>query len=168
MPKEIIKIQGAREHNLKNINLDIPRDKLVVLYRIVRFRKIVPWRLIPFMRTASGGMWKACPPMPGSFGADGQAGCGRIDGLSPAISIDQKTTSRNPRSTVGTVTEIYDYLRLMYASVSGFRTVRCAARRLSSRRWTRLWTRCCPCQKNPYSGFGAGGAPAQGRARKRV
>ena len=55
--------------------------------------------------------------MPVSFGADGEAGCGADRGTSPAISIDQKSTNRNPRSTVGTVTEIYDYFRLLYARV---------------------------------------------------
>lgn len=69
------------------------------------------------MRTDSAGIWRACPPTPGSFRADGKPDVDSIDGLSPAISIDQKTTSKNPRSTVGTVTEIYDYLRLLYARI---------------------------------------------------
>ncbi len=73
-----------------------------------------------------------------------------IEGLSPAISIDQKTTSKNPRSTVGTVTEIYDYLRLLWAR-SARPTAPTAARRSASRRWTRSSTRSWPCRRGPAS-----------------
>ena len=69
------------------------------------------------MQKDSGDIWKVFLPMPVSSGADGKTDVESIEGLSPAISIDQKSTNRNPRSTVGTVTEIYDYFRLLYARI---------------------------------------------------
>lgn len=112
-----IKIQGAREHNLKNISLDIPRDKLVVLTGLsgsgkssLAFDTIYAEGQRRYMESLSSYARQF-------LGIMEKPEVDYIEGLSPAISIDQKTTSKNPRSTVGTVTEIYDYLRLMYARI---------------------------------------------------
>jgi excinuclease ABC subunit A len=108
---------GAREHNLKNISLDIPRDKLVVLTGLVRFRQV----LAGFDTIYAEGQRRYVESLSSYarqfLGQMEKPDVDHIEGLSPAISIDQKTTSKNPRSTVGTVTEIYDYLRLLYARV---------------------------------------------------
>ena len=117
MPAQKIVIRGAREHNLKNISLEIPRDKLIVFTGLsgsgkssLAFDTIYAEGQRRYMESLSSYarmfLWQMEKPDVDS-----------IDGLSPAISIDQKTTSKNPRSTVGTVTEIYDYLRLLYARV---------------------------------------------------
>ncbi|MCD8391394.1 MAG: excinuclease ABC subunit UvrA [Firmicutes bacterium] len=112
-----IRIQGAREHNLKNISLDIPRDKLVVLTGLsgsgkssLAFDTIYAEGQRRYMESLSSYARQF-------LGIMEKPDVDYIDGLSPAISIDQKTTSKNPRSTVGTVTEIYDYLRLLYARI---------------------------------------------------
>ena len=110
-------IKGAREHNLKNIDLEIPRDKLIVMtgYQDPASPLLL---LILFTPTDKEDIWKAFHRMPECFlGQMEKPDVDSIEGLSPAISIDQKTTSKNPRSTVGTVTEIYDYLRLLYARI---------------------------------------------------
>src|SRR6478609_4092957 len=93
-----ITIRGAREHNLKNIDVEIPRDKLVVF-------------------TGLSGSGKSSLAFDTIYAEGQRPDVDQIDGLSPAISIEQKTTSKNPRSTVGTVTEIYDYMRLLWARV---------------------------------------------------
>lgn len=112
-----IKIRGAREHNLKNINVDIPRDKLVVLTGLSGSGK----SSLAFDTIYAEGQRRYVESLSSYarmfLGQMEKPEVDRIDGLSPAISIDQKTTSKNPRSTVGTVTEIYDYLRLLYARV---------------------------------------------------
>ena len=117
MPKEIIKIRGAREHNLKNINLDIPRDKLVVLTGLSGSGK----SSLAFDTIFADGQRRYMESLSSYarqfLGQMDKPDVDSIEGLSPAISIDQKTTSHNPRSTVGTVTEIYDYLRLLYARI---------------------------------------------------
>ncbi len=112
---EIIEIVGAREHNLKNVNLTIPRNKLVVITGISGSGK----SSLAFDTIYAEGQRRYME----SFSAYARSFLGdmerpdvdKINGLSPVISIEQKTTSRNPRSTVGTVTEIYDFLRLLYA-----------------------------------------------------
>ena len=113
----VIHIQGAREHNLKNISLDIPRDKLVVLTGLSGSGK----SSLAFDTIYAEGQRRYVESLSSYarqfLGQLEKPDVDHIDGLSPAISIDQKTTSRNPRSTVGTVTEIYDYLRLLYARV---------------------------------------------------
>src|SRR5699024_255137 len=117
MPKKSIKIQGARAHNLQDINVDIPKNNLVVVTGL----------------SGSGKSSLACDTIYAEgqrryveslsayarqfLGQMDKPDVDQIEGLSPAISIDQKTTSKNPRSTVATVTEIYDYLRLLYARV---------------------------------------------------
>ncbi len=112
-----IEVKGAREHNLKNINVDIPRDKLVVMTGLSGSGK----SSLAFDTLYAEGQRRYVESLSSYarmfLGQMDKPDVDSIDGLSPAISIDQKTTSKNPRSTVGTVTEIYDYLRLMYARI---------------------------------------------------
>lgn len=115
--KEYIRIRGAREHNLKNININIPRNQFVVLTGLsgsgkssLAFDTIYAEGQRRYMESLSSYARQFLGQMEKPDVDD-------IQGLSPAISIDQKSTNRNPRSTVGTVTEIYDYLRLLYARV---------------------------------------------------
>lgn len=114
--KKII-VRGAREHNLKNINVEIPRDELVVLTGLSGSGK----SSLAFDTLYAEGQRRYVESLSSYarmfLGQMDKPDVDSIDGLSPAISIDQKTTSKNPRSTVGTVTEIYDYLRLMYARI---------------------------------------------------
>src|ERR671938_455747 len=116
MPDRII-IKGAKQHNLKNINLEIPKNKLIVITGLsgsgkstIAFDTIYAEGQRRYVESLSAYARQFLQMME-------KPDVDSIDGLSPAISIDQKTTSRNPRSTVGTVTEIYDYLRLLYARV---------------------------------------------------
>lgn len=116
-PREYIKIRGACENNLKNINVDIPRNELVVLTGMsgsgkssLAFDTIYAEGQRRYMESLSSYARQFLGQME-------KPNVERIEGLSPAISIDQKSTNRNPRSTVGTVTEIYDYFRLLYARI---------------------------------------------------
>ena len=115
--QETIRIQGARVNNLKNISLEIPRDKLVVLTGLSGSGK----SSLAFDTIYAEGQRRYVESLSSYarmfLGQMDKPDVDAIDGLSPAISIDQKTTSKNPRSTVGTVTEIYDYLRLLWARV---------------------------------------------------
>ena len=115
--QEYISIRGARENNLKNIDLDIPRDKLVVITGLSGSGK----SSLAFDTIYAEGQRRYVESLSSYarmfLGQMEKPDVDSIDGLSPAISIDQKTTSKNPRSTVGTVTEIYDYLRLLWARV---------------------------------------------------
>ena len=117
MPAQKIVIRGAREHNLKNISLEIPRDKLIVFTGLSGSGK----SSLAFDTIYAEGQRRYMESLSSYarmfLGQMEKPDVDSIDGLSPAISIDQKTTSKNPRSTVGTVTEIYDYLRLLYARV---------------------------------------------------
>ena len=110
-------IKGARENNLKNIDVSIPRDKLVVLTGLSGSGK----SSLAFDTIYAEGQRRYVESLSSYarmfLGQMDKPDVDYIDGLSPAISIDQKTTSRNPRSTVGTVTEIYDYLRLLWARI---------------------------------------------------
>ena len=110
-------IKGAKEHNLKNINLEIPRDKLVVITGLSGSGK----SSLAFDTLYAEGQRRYVESLSSYarqfLGLMEKPDVESIEGLSPAISIDQKTTSKNPRSTVGTVTEIYDYIRLLYARV---------------------------------------------------
>ena len=114
---KFISIRGAREHNLKNIDVDLPRDKLIVLTGLsgsgkssLAFDTIYAEGQRRYVESLSAYARQFLEMMQ-------KPDVDQIDGLSPAISIEQKTTSRNPRSTVGTVTEIYDYMRLLFARV---------------------------------------------------
>ncbi len=116
-PSECIRIRGANEHNLKNIDIDIPRNKLVVLTGLsgsgkssLAFDTIYAEGQRRYMESLSSYARQFLGQME-------KPNVEKIEGLSPAISIDQKSTNRNPRSTVGTVTEIYDYFRLLYARI---------------------------------------------------
>ena len=115
--KNTIVIKGAKEHNLKNIDVEIPRDKLVVITGLSGSGK----SSLAFDTLYAEGQRRYVESLSSYarqfLGLMEKPDVERIDGLSPAISIDQKTTSRNPRSTVGTVTEIYDYIRLLYARI---------------------------------------------------
>ncbi len=117
MERNSIFIKGAREHNLKNIDVTIPRDKLVVITGLSGSGK----SSLAFDTIYAEGQRRYVESLSAYarqfLGQMEKPDVDYIDGLSPAISIDQKTTSRNPRSTVGTVTEIYDYLRLLYARI---------------------------------------------------
>ncbi|MBR4797796.1 MAG: excinuclease ABC subunit UvrA, partial [Oscillospiraceae bacterium] len=117
MSSEYITVRGAREHNLKNVNVDIPRDKLVVLTGLSGSGK----SSLAFDTIFSDGQRRYMESLSSYarqfLGQMDKPDVDSIEGLSPAISIDQKTTSKNPRSTVGTVTEVYDYMRLLYANI---------------------------------------------------
>lgn len=115
--RNYIRIRGANEHNLKNIDVDIPRDSLVVLTGLsgsgkssLAFDTIYAEGQRRYMESLSSYARQFLGQME-------KPAVESIEGLSPAISIDQKSTNRNPRSTVGTVTEIYDYFRLLYARI---------------------------------------------------
>ncbi|WP_417419197.1 excinuclease ABC subunit UvrA, partial [Hominenteromicrobium sp.] len=117
MSSKYITVTGAREHNLKNINVKLPRDRLVVLTGLSGSGK----SSLAFDTIYAEGQRRYVESLSSYarmfLGQMEKPDVDNIDGLSPAISIDQKTTSKNPRSTVGTVTEIYDYLRLLYARI---------------------------------------------------
>src|SRR5512142_3543132 len=112
-----ITVHGARQHNLKNIDVEIPRDTLTVITGLSGSGK----SSLAFDTIYAAGQRRYVESLSAYsrqfLGQMDKPDVDFIEGLSPAISIDQKTTSRNPRSTVGTVTEIYDYLRLLYARV---------------------------------------------------
>jgi excinuclease ABC subunit A len=116
-PHRFISIRGAREHNLKNVDLDLPRDRLVVITGLsgsgkssLAFDTVYAEGQRRYVESLSAYARQFLELMQ-------KPDVDSIEGLSPAISIEQKTTSRNPRSTVGTVTEVYDYLRLLFARV---------------------------------------------------
>src|SRR5471030_348201 len=117
MDNSTIVIRGAREHNLRNVNLDLPRDRLIVFTGISGSGK----SSLAFDTLYAEGQRRYVESLSSYarqfLGQMDKPDVEYIEGLSPAISIDQKTTSKNPRSTVGTITEIYDYLRLLYARI---------------------------------------------------
>ena len=117
MPQDQLVVRGAREHNLKDVTVAFPRDRLVVITGLsgsgkssLAFDTIYAEGQRRYVESLSAYARQFLEMM-------SKPDVDQIDGLSPAISIEQKTTSRNPRSTVGTVTEIYDYLRLLFARV---------------------------------------------------
>lgn len=115
--RDLIKVRGARSHNLKNIDIDIPRDQMVVVTGLSGSGKST----LAFDTLYAEGQRRYVESLSAFarqfLGNTEKPDVDSIEGLSPAISIDQKTTSRNPRSTVGTITEVNDYLRLLYARV---------------------------------------------------
>ena len=117
MDKDKIIIKGAREHNLKNIDLELPRNKFIVITGISGSGK----SSLAFDTIYAEGQRRYVESLSSYarlfLGQMEKPDVDYIEGLSPSIAIDQKTTSRNPRSTVGTVTEIYDYLRLLFARI---------------------------------------------------
>ena len=125
MSKDFIQVRGARQHNLKNIKVDIPRDKLVVLTGLSGSGK----SSLAFDTIYAEGQRRYVESLSSYarmfLGQMTKPDVDQIDGLSPAISIDQKSTSHNPRSTVGTVTEIHDYLRLLYSRAGHPHCPRC-------------------------------------------
>src|SRR6476620_4956205 len=114
---EKIVVKGAREHNLKNVDVELPRNKMVVVTGLSGSGK----SSLAFDTIYAEGQRRYVESLSSYarqfLGLMEKPDVDQIDGLSPAISIDQKSTSRNPRSTVATVTEIYDYMRLLYARV---------------------------------------------------
>ena len=158
MSSKYITVTGAREHNLKNINVKLPRDRLVVLTGLSGSGK----SSLAFDTIYAEGQRRYVESLSSYarmfLGQMEKPDVDNIDGLSPAISIDQKTTSKNPRSTVGTVTEIYDYLRLLYARIG----VPPADRRPDRRPGDG------DAGAHENSGFGTGGARQEGRAPKGV
>src|SRR5689334_3052937 len=117
MPLDAIIVRGAREHNLKDVDLEIPRDKLIVFTGLSGSGK----SSLAFDTIYAEGQRRYVESLSSYarqfLGQMEKPDVDFIEGLSPAISIDQKSTSRNPRSTVGTITEIYDYLRVLYARI---------------------------------------------------
>ena len=163
MAKDIV-IKGAKENNLKNVDLTIPRDKLVVFTGLSGSGK----SSLAFDTIYAEGQRKYMESLSSYarqfLGQMEKPNVEYIEGLSPAISIDQKTTNKNPRSTVGTVTEIYDYLRLMYAqdrysSLSGLRQRDHQPVYRPDRRTSDAGGR-----RNEADGAGSGSAAAQGAA----
>ena len=125
---DFIKVKGAREHNLKNIDISEPKNKLVVFIGLsgsgkssMAFDTIYAERPKTLCRIFE----LICQTI---LGVMDKPDCDQIEGLSPAISIDQKSTSHNPRSTVGTVTEVYDYLRLLFARIGHPHCPQCGQR----------------------------------------
>jgi excinuclease ABC subunit A len=115
--REVIRVRGARVHNLKNIDVEIPKNKLVVITGLsgsgkssLAFDTLYAEAERRFVESRSSYARQF-------LGVKDKPDVDSIDGLSPAISIDQKSISRNPRSTVGTITEIYDYLRILFARI---------------------------------------------------
>lgn len=117
MKDNFIRIRGAREHNLKGVDVDIPRDEFVVITGLSGSGK----SSLAFDTIYAEGQRRYMESLSSYarmfLGRMDKPDVDNIEGLSPAISIDQKSTNRNPRSTVGTVTEIYDYFRLLYARI---------------------------------------------------
>ena len=136
--KEQLIVKGARQHNLKNITVEIPRDELVVVTGLSGSGK----SSLAFDTIYAEGQRRYVESLSAYarqfLGQMDKPDVDYIEGLSPAISIDQKTTSRNPRSTVGTVTEIYDYMRLLFARIWRTSLPKLAEKLLNGRQLSRL------------------------------
>jgi excinuclease ABC subunit A len=166
MAQKNIVIRGAREHNLKNINVELPRDKLVVVTGLsgsgkssLAFDTIYAEGQRRYVESLSAYARQFLEQMD-------KPDVDVIEGLSPAISIEQKTTSKNPRSTVGTVTEIYDYLRLLFARVGHPYCYNCG-RPIASQTVQEIVDRITrPGRRRPRGDPGASGYRPQGRTRQ--
>ena len=160
-------IKGARENNLKNIDVTIPRDKLVVLTGLSGSGK----SSLAFDTIYAEGQRRYVESLSSYarmfLGQMDKPDVDYIDGLSPAISIDQKTTSKNPRSTVGTVTEIYDYLRLLWARVGTPHCPKCG-KEIRQQTIDQIIDQIMALPVHPHPGAGPGGPGPQGRARQGV
>ena len=158
-----ITVHGARQHNLKNIDVEIPRNTFTVITGLsgsgkssLAFDTIYAEGQRRYVETLSPYARQFLDQME-------RPEVDSIDGLSPAISIEQKTTNRSPRSTVGTITEIYDYLRLLY-SRSACRTARFAARKSLARPPSRFWSTCSRSPERTDHGAG----PNRPRTQRRI
>ena len=156
MSSKSIVIKGARANNLKNLSLEIPRDKLIVFTGLSGSGK----SSLAFDTIYAEGHRRFVESLSSYarmfIGQMDKPDVDSIDGLSPCISIDQKTTSKNPRSTVGTVTEIYDYLRLLYARVGIPHCPVCGKGRTAfslSEHCAEYEPACCGCSVPEGSGF---------------
>jgi hypothetical protein len=161
---EQIRIRGARTHNLKNINLDLPRNKLIVITGLsgsgkssLAFDTLYAEGQRRYVESLSAYARQFLQLME-------KPDVDLIEGLSPAISIEQKATSHNPRSTVGTVTEIHDYLRLLYARVGTPYCPDHPEHPLAAQPCRRWSTPCWPAGRHQADDPGAGGRQPQGRA----
>jgi excinuclease ABC subunit A len=164
MAMDFIRIRGARTHNLKNIDLDLPRDKLIVITGLSGSGK----SSLAFDTIYAEGQRRYVESL-SAYARQFLSVMEKPDvdhrGLSPAISIEQKSTSHNPRSTVGTITEIYDYLRLLYARV-GTRAARTTAIRWKRRRSARWSTRCWRWTRNSATCWRRSSATARASMRR--
>ena len=139
-----ITVRGARQHNLKNIGVEVPRNTLTVVTGLsgsgkssLAFDVIYAEGQRRYVQTLSAYARQFLDQLE-------RPDVDTVEGLSPAISVEQKTTSRSPRSTVGTITEIYDYLRLLYSSIGVAHCPRCG-RQIPARPRSRSWLRSWPC-----------------------
>ena len=166
MSLDSISIRGAREHNLKDFDLEIPRDKLVVITGLSGSGK----SSLAFDTIYAEGQRRYVESLSAYarqfLGQMDKPDVDHIEGLSPAVSIDQKTTSKNPRSTVGTVTEIYDYLRLLYARI-GIPHCPICGRPIERQTSDQIVDRILELRRgHEVPGARAGGARPQGRVRQ--
>ncbi len=163
-----IVVAGAREHNLKDIDITLPRDALVVITGLSGSGK----SSLAFDTIYAEGQRRYVESLSAYarqfLGQMDKPDVDSIEGLSPAISIDQKTTSRNPRSTVGTVTEIYDYLRLLWARIGHPHCFNCGEP-IAAQSAEQIVDQVMTLRRgHALHGRGAGGARAQGRVRQAV
>ena len=154
---DIIRIRGARQHNLKNINLDLPRNQMIVFTGVSGSGK----SSLAFDTIFAEGQRRYVESLSAYarqfLGQVDKPDVDSIEGLSPAISIDQKSTSHNPRSTVGTVTEIYDYLRLLYGRAGQPHCPQCG-RSIAPQAIDQMLDQVLALPDRPVSDFGTGGA----------
>ncbi len=159
-------VRGAREHNLKDVSLDLPRDAMIVFTGLSGSGK----SSLAFDTIFAEGQRRYVESLSAYarqfLGQMDKPDVDFIDGLSPAVSIDQKAASRNPRSTVGTITEIYDYLRLLYARVGKPHCPMCG-RPIARQSPQQIVDRVLELDGgDPVPGAGAGGPRAQGGVRR--
>ena len=158
-------VRGAREHNLKNVGIELPRDKLIVFTGLSGSGK----SSLAFDTIYAEGQRRYVESLSSYarqfLGQMDKPDVDFIEGLSPAISIDQKSASRNPRSTVGTITEVYDYLRLLYARIGVPHCPECGAADHPPDAPADRRPDPGAARGHPLPGAGAGGAGPQGRVR---